>query len=435
MSPAHKLHTLPDLARELEARRAAGARIIFTNGVFELLHVGHVRMLEAARALGDCLVVAVNGDASVRASRGAGPPLVPARERAELLAALAAVDYVLVFQERDVAALLERLRPHVHAKGRDYSRQTLPERAVNERLGIEMAFVGDEKQHFASALVRGAGARTPEVDELVADTRADRKGYVDKRRRDALSQAGWLDLARLLRTQDGEIVERGTRRFVRRLVMLGRTVYLKVTHPLERKRSAILELQHNLALRAAGFRAARPWLALEGATPDGRVGALVLAESAGVALDAWCSGVLPTLPPPEQRAAARGLGLALRALHTARFFPRDLTAWHILVDGTPAAAQRDLVFLDLMRLERGGARLSPAQAARGLAALSLSLGELVSRRLLLRALRAYLGGTLRGARPWLRRITRTQDRLRSKSTFRPRPRPGAACGGGPAGSV
>lgn len=418
MSGAPKVLALAALEAALAARRARGERVVLANGVFDLLHVGHVRMLAAARALGDCLVVAVNGDASVRAARGPGRPLVPARERAELLAALAVVDHVVVFDEPDVGALLERLRPDIHAKGRDYAEATLPERALGARLGVEAAFVGDEKRHSTSALLRAAAHRAEPPDRMRPESGPGHRGFVQRRRRAALARAGWLDLARLVGAEDGEVVERGTGRFVRRLVLLGRTVYLKVGDPLQRRRSPILELQHNLALRAAGFRAPEPWLALEGRVGGRPVGALVLAEAPGPALDVWARTVLPGLSAAEQRAAADGLGGCLRALHTARFYPRDLTAWHVVVDGSPAAGARDLVFLDLMRLKRGGPRPAPRRAARGLAALSLSLAGGVPARLELRTLRAYLGGTLAGARPWLRRLTRARARLRPKGTFR-----------------
>src|ERR671913_13097 len=101
--------------------RAHGRRIVFTNGVFDLLHPGHVRYLQAARALGDVLFVGVNGDAAVARLKGAGRPLMPAVERAELLAALRAVDHVVIFEEDSADALLSAVRPHVHAKGTDYT--------------------------------------------------------------------------------------------------------------------------------------------------------------------------------------------------------------------------------------------------------------------------------------------------------------------------
>jgi rfaE bifunctional protein nucleotidyltransferase chain/domain len=146
------------LRRRCAALRAEGKRIVLSNGAFDLLHVGHVRALRAARALGDVLVVAVNGDASVRALKGAGRPLVPAAERAEVVASLACVDYVQVFEEKDVASLLRALRPHVHAKGRDYTKDTVPERDTARDLGIEVAIVGDPKDHSVTDLIARARA-------------------------------------------------------------------------------------------------------------------------------------------------------------------------------------------------------------------------------------------------------------------------------------
>jgi rfaE bifunctional protein nucleotidyltransferase chain/domain len=118
-----------------EAWRRDGRRVVWTNGCFDLLHVGHVRSLEAAAALGDVLVVGVNGDESVRELKGPGRPIVPAAERAELVAALASVDHVVLFDERTPEAALDRLRPEVHAKGADYAEKPIPERAVVEAYG------------------------------------------------------------------------------------------------------------------------------------------------------------------------------------------------------------------------------------------------------------------------------------------------------------
>jgi len=143
-----------ELEAELERRRAQGMRIVLTNGTFDILHVGHVRALEEARSRGDLLLVALNSDASVRSYKGPGRPFVPLEERAEILAALQSVDLVTVFEEPDAHALIRRVRPDVYAKGRDYDRQTLPEAATAREVGAELAFVGDEKTHAASDLVR-----------------------------------------------------------------------------------------------------------------------------------------------------------------------------------------------------------------------------------------------------------------------------------------
>jgi len=143
-----------ELSRRCAALKAKGKRIVLTNGAFDLLHVGHVRALKEAKSKGDVLVVAVNGDASVRRLKGEGRPVVPAAERAELLAALACVDLVHVFEEDDVGVLLRLLRPHVHAKGRDYTAENVPERAVAAEIGAEVAIVGDPKDHSVTDLLR-----------------------------------------------------------------------------------------------------------------------------------------------------------------------------------------------------------------------------------------------------------------------------------------
>lgn len=127
--------------------REEGKRVVLANGHFDLLHVGHVRYLEGARAQGDFLVVGLNGDTSTARRKGAGRPILPARERAEIVAALEGVDLVVIFESDDVRELLERLRPDVHCKGTDYSRETVPERDLSSRLGIDTRIVGDPKDH------------------------------------------------------------------------------------------------------------------------------------------------------------------------------------------------------------------------------------------------------------------------------------------------
>jgi rfaE bifunctional protein nucleotidyltransferase chain/domain len=131
----------------LAERKRAGAKVVFANGCFDTLHVGHIRYLEGARREGDILAVAVNSDSSVCNLKGPGRPILPEFARAELVAALRAVDYVVLFSEPSVEALLEFLRPDVHAKGTDYSAETVPERATAARLGIRVAIVGDPKDH------------------------------------------------------------------------------------------------------------------------------------------------------------------------------------------------------------------------------------------------------------------------------------------------
>jgi rfaE bifunctional protein nucleotidyltransferase chain/domain len=131
----------------LQQRRRSGAKLVLANGCFDTLHVGHVRYLEGARREGDILVVAVNSDSSVCHLKGPGRPILPESARAELVAAIRAVDYVVLFSEPNVETLLEFLRPDVHAKGTDYAAETVPERAIAARLGIRIAIVGDPKDH------------------------------------------------------------------------------------------------------------------------------------------------------------------------------------------------------------------------------------------------------------------------------------------------
>ena len=134
--------------------RSAGDRVTLANGCFDVLHVGHIRYLHAARELGGKLLVAINSDASVRALRGEGRPVMPAEERAEILASLADVDAVVVFPEKDVRAIIREIRPDFHAKGTDYTVNTVPERAEVEACGGRVVIVGDPKNHSASEIIR-----------------------------------------------------------------------------------------------------------------------------------------------------------------------------------------------------------------------------------------------------------------------------------------
>jgi rfaE bifunctional protein nucleotidyltransferase chain/domain len=144
-----------ELASELGRLRAEKPlRIVLANGCFDLLHVGHVRYLEDARARGDVLVVALNTDASVLANKGVGRPLIPLAERTELVAALRAVDYVTSFEEATLEETLVCLRPDVHAKGSDYTADSVPEAALDRELGIEIAICGDAKNHSSTELLR-----------------------------------------------------------------------------------------------------------------------------------------------------------------------------------------------------------------------------------------------------------------------------------------
>lgn len=144
---------LEEMARIVEGLKAQGKRIVLANGCFDMLHVGHIRYLRGAGALGDVLLVAVNSDAFIRARKGPTRPLFPQEERMELLEALECVDYIFPFSEPKVDRLLRRLRPHVHAKGTDYTLESVPERETSLACGIEIAIVGDEKNHSSSALI------------------------------------------------------------------------------------------------------------------------------------------------------------------------------------------------------------------------------------------------------------------------------------------
>ena len=141
------------LARLVAEAKAAGKRVVLTNGGFEILHVGHVRSLQDARSRGDLLVVAVNSDASVRRAKGPRRPVVPGAERVEVLCALGCVDLVTLFDEPTVDALLRLLRPSIHAKGRDYTPETVPERETAREIGAAIAIVGDPKDHATSDLL------------------------------------------------------------------------------------------------------------------------------------------------------------------------------------------------------------------------------------------------------------------------------------------
>lgn len=149
-----KILSREDLKRRVEAWRSRGEKITLTNGAFDLLHVGHIRYLRAAKQLGGKLIVAVNSDESVRALKGEGRPLMLAEERAEILAALSAVDAVVIFPERDVRALVREIRPDVHAKGTDYTPETVPERNTVIECGGRVEIVGDPKDHSTTNIIR-----------------------------------------------------------------------------------------------------------------------------------------------------------------------------------------------------------------------------------------------------------------------------------------
>lgn len=150
----HKLKPLPELKAIVRSLQAAGRRVVFANGCFDLLHVGHIRYLEGARAQGDALVVGVNSDASVAALKGTGRPILPEGERAEIVASMACVDFVLIFDAPTADEVLVELRPDVHAKGTDYTQATVPERASVLSYGGRVAIVGDAKAHATRDLIR-----------------------------------------------------------------------------------------------------------------------------------------------------------------------------------------------------------------------------------------------------------------------------------------
>jgi rfaE bifunctional protein nucleotidyltransferase chain/domain len=153
MDTREKILSREGLHDVLDEHRRAHRKIVFANGVFDLLHAGHVRYLQAARNEGDVLVVGINSDASTRKLKGEGRPILTERARAALVAALEAVSYVVVFDEPDVNALLREFQPDVHAKGTDYTADTVPERELAKLLGIRIAIVGDPKRHSTRDLL------------------------------------------------------------------------------------------------------------------------------------------------------------------------------------------------------------------------------------------------------------------------------------------
>ena len=154
MSTAAKILTREELRARAAEWKRAGERITLANGCFDLLHVGHVRYLQAAKELGGKLVVAVNSDSSVRTLKGELRPIMPEHERAEILAALASVDAVVIFSEPDVRALIREIQPDIQAKGTDYTAESVPERDAVTSYGGRVAIVGDPKDHSATEIIR-----------------------------------------------------------------------------------------------------------------------------------------------------------------------------------------------------------------------------------------------------------------------------------------
>ena len=143
-----------ELVTRIATEKAAGSRIVLANGCFDILHAGHVRYLIGARALGDVLVVGINSDTQVVRLKGAGRPILPEQDRAELVASLQAVDLVTIFSEPTVTELLLAIKPDVHAKGTDYTEETVPERDVVRSYGGRVAIVGDPKDHSTSEILK-----------------------------------------------------------------------------------------------------------------------------------------------------------------------------------------------------------------------------------------------------------------------------------------
>ena len=154
IQPTSLILNREEIIDRVSAARTEGLTVVLTNGCFDVLHAGHVRYLAGARALADVLVVAVNSDKQVKALKGEGRPLVPEAERAELIASVEVVDLVTIFDEPTVTELLLALRPDVHAKGTDYTEETVPERDVVRSYGGRVAIVGDPKDHSTSEILR-----------------------------------------------------------------------------------------------------------------------------------------------------------------------------------------------------------------------------------------------------------------------------------------
>lgn len=159
MTPTQNVLSREELIGVVAVARSGGSQIVLANGCFDVLHVGHIRYLQGARELGDVLVVGVNSDRQVAIQKGAGRPILPATERAELLAALESVSYVTIFDEPTVEELLLALKPDVHAKGTDYTVDSVPEREVVKSYGGRVAIVGDPKDHSTSEILFRMGEK------------------------------------------------------------------------------------------------------------------------------------------------------------------------------------------------------------------------------------------------------------------------------------
>ncbi|MBZ5496878.1 MAG: adenylyltransferase/cytidyltransferase family protein [Acidobacteriia bacterium] len=153
IDPKSKIRSVTELEKLIAGARDAGRRVVFGNGCFDLIHVGHIRYLQGARALGDLLVVGINSDASVRALKGTGRPLQPQGERAEIIGSLECVDYLVLFDAPTVEELLLALKPDIHAKGTDYTSESVPEHDIVRSYGGKVAIVGDPKAHSSRDLI------------------------------------------------------------------------------------------------------------------------------------------------------------------------------------------------------------------------------------------------------------------------------------------
>jgi D-glycero-beta-D-manno-heptose 1-phosphate adenylyltransferase len=151
--PNSRILKRDELVAHVKQAREKGVRVVLANGCFDILHVGHVRYLAGANALGDLLVVAINSDRQVTALKGSDRPILPEAERAEIVASLEMVDLVTIFEEPTVEALLRALKPDIHAKGTDYTEDTVPERDVVRSYGGRVAIVGDPKDHSTSEII------------------------------------------------------------------------------------------------------------------------------------------------------------------------------------------------------------------------------------------------------------------------------------------
>lgn len=151
--PSQKILARDAIAKAVAEARSAGKTIVLANGCFDLLHVGHIRYLAGAKELGDLLIVAINSDRQVSRLKGSGRPFTPENERAEIIAAIGSVDAVTIFDEPNVEELLSMIRPDFHAKGTDYTAETVPERDVVKRFGGRVAIVGDPKDHSSTDLI------------------------------------------------------------------------------------------------------------------------------------------------------------------------------------------------------------------------------------------------------------------------------------------